>query len=178
METGKVTNMMIKLLGVAFVVFGCGHVGFRIAAGYKQEERALRELITILNYLGSELEYRMTPLPDLLNSVAKTFSGVPAKILGQLGQELEAQVSPDVASCMDNILNRTPDIPSVTHGVLFRLGTCLGRFDLAGQLKELESVGDECHRNLKALEYNRDSRLRSYQTLGLCAGAALAILLV
>ena len=33
-------------------------------------------------------------------------------------------------------------------------------------------------RELRELERNRQQRLRSYRTLGLCAGAALALLLL
>ena len=58
------------------------------------------------------------------------------------------------------------------------LGQTLGRFDLPGQLKGIKAVQESCRRELARLERNRDARLRSYQTLGLCAGAALVILLV
>ena len=58
------------------------------------------------------------------------------------------------------------------------LGTSLGRFDLTGQLNGLEQVRSHCRRELEALAGNRDQRVRGYQTLGICAGAALAILFV
>ena len=61
---------------------------------------------------------------------------------------------------------------------LFRnLGSSLGRFDLSGQLKGLQSVRGECLRELESLEKNQPERLKSYQTLGMCAGAALVIIL-
>ena len=48
-----------------------------------------------------------------------------------------------------------------------------------GAVRHLEALGvdvrGDCRTQLKALEQNRDIRLRNYQTLGLCAGAALAI---
>ena len=52
----------------------------------------------------------------------------------------------------------------------------MGQFDLSGQLKGFEAVNKDCLRELTDLENNRTQRTRSYQTLGLCAGAALAIL--
>ena len=58
------------------------------------------------------------------------------------------------------------------------MGSSLGRFDLEGQLQGLESVRIYCREQLDELSKDRDVRLRSYQTLGLCAGAALAILFV
>ena len=61
---------------------------------------------------------------------------------------------------------------------LILLGRWLGRFDLDGQLKGLDAVRQECRRHLEELNNNREVRLRSYQTLGLCAGAAIAILFI
>ena len=54
----------------------------------------------------------------------------------------------------------------------------LGKFDMSGQLRGLENARNVCRENLELLMYNKDRRLRSYQTLGLCAGAAVAILFV
>ena len=79
---------------------------------------------------------------------------------------------------MRSALTRVPDIPSGTRRALSELGTTLGRFDLAGQLKGLETVRGECRRELEQMNVNKDVRLRSYQTLGFCAGAAVAILLI
>ena len=42
----------------------------------------------------------------------------------------------------------------------------------------MEIVRNYCDRELESLGKNGEERLRSYQTLGLCAGAALAILFV
>ena len=47
-----------------------------------------------------------------------------------------------------------------------------------GQILGLEAVRSHCRSELDALSANQDERLRSYQTLGLCTGAALAILFV
>ena len=62
--------------------------------------------------------------------------------------------------------------------ILSELGESLGRFDLPGQLKGLEAVRRKCLMELEALGRNRTERLRCYQTLGLCAGAALVILFI
>ena len=54
----------------------------------------------------------------------------------------------------------------------------IGKFNVNGQIKGFSSVNEACKQHLHRLSEGRDTRLRSYQTLGLCAGAALAILLV
>ena len=67
---------------------------------------------------------------------------------------------------------------SMLHEVMTELGDHLGRFDLQGQINGLEHCREHCVSKLKLLSDNKEKRLRSYQTLGLCAGAAIAILLV
>ena len=168
----------MRLVGAALVFLGCGYFGFSTATNHKQEERMLRQLITAINYMECELQYRLTPLPQLMEQTAKEVGGIAGAVFGALSIELENQISPDVSCCMETVLRKQRGIPQHGQEVLYTLGTCLGRFDLQGQLKELEAVRAQCQGQLKLLETDRDTRLRSYQTLGLCAGAALAILLL
>ena len=170
--------MLLKIMGVILVITGCGSVGFGIAANHKKEENALRQLIRILDFTECEVRYKLTPLPELCKQIAQIFRQTPGRVFDVLAKELESQISPDTACCMAVALEKVKDVPKITKNLLNNIGQTLGRFDLEGQLQELASVRRECERNLQQLESNRESRLRSYQTLGLCAGAALAILFV
>jgi len=170
--------MIFKLIGAVFVVVGCGGIGFLIAANHRFEEKNLRQLSGILDYMECELQYRMTPLPELCRQASKEFSGLLGNIFHELSVEMDAQNSSDLEGCMSVALERVGKLPTLTREELLLLGRTIGRFDMEGQLKGLESVRQECRRQVETLSYNRDARLRSYQTLGLCAGAALAILFV
>lgn len=167
-----------KLIGAVLVICGCGGLGFSIAAASKREEATLRQLIGALDYMECELQYHLTPLPDLCRQAARETKGTIQLILKALTHELESQVAPDVESCMRAALMSCPEAPKRTKQAFEIMGTSLGRFDIDGQIKGLEAVRGFCRRELEGLSRNRDSRLRSYQTLGLCAGAALAILFV
>lgn len=170
--------MNFKWIGALLVIAGCGGVGFTMAAAYKREEWTLRSLISALDYMSCELQFRLTPLPNLCRQAGKECRGAVGKVLTDLAMELENQISPDAGSCMYAALSRTENIPKATEAALRMLGTGLGRFDLQGQLSGLEQVRSHCRRELDGLLQNRDQRIRSYQTLGVCAGAALAILFV
>lgn len=170
--------MNIKWIGAVLVIVACGGLGFRLAAQHIRQEKTLRTLIGLLDYMECELQYRMTPLPELCKQTAAQGRGVLSKAFLFLSQELEDQISPDVERCMEAALFKAGEIPSHSMDALRLLGQSLGRFDLEGQLKGLEAVRQECRRNLEALTRNKEVRLRSYQTLGLCAGAAVAILLI
>lgn len=170
--------MVLKGIGTICIVLGCGGFGFSMANAHRREEAGLRQLLQVLDLMESELQYRLTPLPELLGIVQRDTTGPIRQILRLLRRELEAQVSPDAKSCMEAALVEGPGLPDSISGALRCLGMSLGRFDLPGQLQGLHHTRQECSRALEQLCRNRDNRLRSYQTLGLCAGAALAILLL
>lgn len=168
--------MSYKWVGAILVIVGCGGFGFAIAANHKREERLLRQLIQALQFMECELQYRLTPLPELCRLTGKEVSGILRNVFLNLARELDWQVSPDACSCMSAALKLTPDLPVSLRKLLLQLGHTLGRFDFPGQIQGLQVVRAACGESLKKLSKDRDVRLRSYQTLGLCAGAALAIL--
>ena len=170
--------MSYKWIGAIMIVLGCGGFGFSLAAAHRREESTLRQLISALDFMECELQYRLTPLPDLCREAAGEQKGCIRDVLQNLAVELDTQISPDVDRCMKASLSKVDDIPNRTRRALEELGKTLGRFDLTGQLKGLEQVRSSCRSEMESLNTNRESRLRSYQTLGLCAGAAVAILLI
>ena len=178
MDKGKDIVMTIKVIGVIFVLISCGSVGFKIAANYKKEEKHLQNLTYILDYMIAELQYKLTPLPQLCRQVAQLFSGFPGNIFGKLSEELELYQQTDTAQCITAVLDNTKNITPITREQIMHLGNTLGRFDLEGQITGINTLRLECERYLQSIRDNRDNRMRSYQTLGLCAGAALAILFV
>lgn len=170
--------MNYKMIGAVCVVAACGGCGFLFAAQYIQRVRLLRQLIAALDYMECELQYRNTALPELCDQTAQQCQGKIKTLFLTLSDELEAQISPNVALCMDITLKRCSDLPEQIKEMCTVLGRSLGKFDLHGQLKGLEATRSECREKLEMLLHNKDARIRSYQTLGLCAGAALAILFV
>lgn len=95
-----------------------------------------------------------------------------------LADELDAQVSPNVRICMSSALDRLEIRSGNLYGLLEALGRSLGAFDLPGQLRALENTKLQCREILGKMLEGKESRVRSYQTLGLCAGAALVILFI
>lgn len=170
--------MSFKILGAVLVIASCGGFGFLAVAAHKREERSLRQMITALEYMRCELKYHLTPLPELCRQAASQSGGAVRAVFLSLAAELENQISPDVERCMRAALCKVKDIPKLTYDAMVQLGRSLGRFDVDGQLLGLEAARQTCSRGIESLSQNREVRLRSYQTLGLCAGAALAILFI
>lgn len=170
--------MQLKWFGAILIVSGCGGFGFKIAASHRREMALLGQLIHGIHYMACELEYHLTPLPELSKQLAANTKGGVRKIFLLLAEEMDRQASPDAQGCMDLVLATCRDLPPKVRNICRQLGISLGKFDLSGQLQGLEAARSLCAEELEQLRKDADIRLRSYQTLGLCTGAALAILFV
>ena len=170
--------MTLKVIGAILIITGCGIFGFLYAASHRRETRYLRQYIAALEFMECELQYRLTALPELCKMTAEVCGGGLKRLFIALGYELENQISPDVERCMQAAIQKTGDLPHLTTEALLHLGPVLGRFDLDGQCKGLEGQRMDAMRILKVHSENQDMRLRSYQTLGICAGAAVVILFI
>lgn len=169
--------MYIKLLGAILIVAGCGGYGIMMAVNHRREVNALHQLVLVMEKMICELEYRLTPLPDLCRFGAQQTNGALRTYFAELARTMDTQVSPDVEICSAAALKNTSGLPSCAAAQLQILGQTLGRFDLPGQISGMQRCKQSCLGQLEVLEHQQPQRLRSYQTLGFCAGAALAILL-
>lgn len=170
--------MTLKLFGGIFIIVGCGGVGYLMAASHRREARSLNQFIAAITYMQCEIEYRITPLPELCAQTALQCSGPLRCAFLSLVTELNNQISPDVECCMISALKATRNLPQLTYHAMEALGKALGNFGLEGQLKGLESISNESKQILTAFTTNQEVKLRSYQTLGICAGAVLVILFI
>ena len=169
--------MYLKLVGAILILVGCGGYGVMLAVNHRREVASLRQLAVVVDKMICELEYRLTPLPELCLLASGQTKGALSSYFAELAKVMDEQVSPNIGACTTAALGRISGLPSCTAVQLQALGQTLGRFDLSGQINALQQCAQSCLSELEVLEYQQPQRLRSYQTLGFCAGAALAILL-
>lgn len=169
---------MLKWLGAGLIVAACGGCGLSMAQNCRAEERSLRQMLHALQIMQQELSCHCTPLPELFRLAAKALSNGLQKLMLAVADELEQQNMPDAATCMKTVLDCSTGLPESCRELLSDLGRSLGCFDLSGQMQQLESVAARCQQMLSDHMSGQRTRIRCYQSLGLCAGAALAILLL
>lgn len=170
--------MGYKWIGAILIIVSCSGCGFAIASGKRREEKLLWQLMDVLQFMERELAYRLTALPELCRMSAGRTRGILCTVFLNLYRELSWQKQPDAGSCMYAAIQRTGEMPAKVRRLLVQLGHTLGRFDLPGQLEGIQSVQKRCEDTLAMIRKNRDEQIRSYQTLGICGGMALAIILI
>ena len=125
-----------------------------------------------------ELEYRLTPLPQICVGAADMTYGILQKVFRLLARELEAQVSPNARCCLQIVLQEIPDIPAKLKVLLLDFSDTLGCYALDGQVLQLNRVKQESVRLQNKMREESNECIRRYQTLGVCAGIGLAILFI
>ena len=166
---------MIKLIGTALLLTGCSGFGLVLATAHRREIKLLRKLLHAVQEMTWELKYRMTALPELCLTGAKAAGGPVREVLEELAARLSRNEVTDISGSMNQIM-ACYELPGRVRRNMRQLGTSLGQFDLEGQLQGMEVVKQQCRKDLRELEESAPQRIRNYQTLALCAGAAIAIL--
>lgn len=170
--------MTIKILGAFLIIAGSAGVGYALSRNCRREEQALGELVRCLEWMICEMNYRMPPLASLFRGAADVCKGAVSQTMGQFAYELERQLTPNVDACMYAAIAAVPNLPEKTAEHLRSLGTSLGQFDLEGQIDRLQAASVLCKQDLQRMSNGRETRLRNYQTLGICAGVALVIIFI
>lgn len=170
--------MSLKILGAILIIAGSGGVGYSMVLSHKREEDALKALICAIEFMISELKFRLTALPILCSMASEQITGPVSGVLANLAELLASQNAPDAGMCVEVALKNAVRLPDKTAGNIRRLGQSLGRFDLQGQLSGLQAVAELTQRDLLGMQADRQMRIRAYTTLSLCAGVALVILFV
>ena len=168
--------MSYKWIGAILIVAGCVGTGLSTVVTHKREEGFLKQLQNLLEFMECELQYRLTPLPQLCRMCAKEVTGVLNTVLMNLSRELEWQAAADVTGCMAAALRRSSELSPRMRRLLMALGQTLGRFDLPGQLAGLESLKASCASELKRMQLRSETDVKSSRTVWFCAGIALVIL--
>lgn len=168
----------MKWIGVIFVIISCTSFGFMMVANERKEAKRLRQLLQALGWMENELSNRMWPLPELFFQVSHRVEGEIGQLFRLLAAELEQQEWMDAGACMDKVLGELPVDLGKAKSILAALGHSLGHFDLPGQLTEIASRRRDVESMLECQLDGQQQRHRCYRTLGICAGCALALLLL
>lgn len=170
-------NIGIRLIGAILILAGCTGIGFSAASLCRTKAKVIQSFLHLLDCMMTELGCRVTPLPELCKTVASS-SVVFRETMLSFSETLDSQIAPNPMACMDYALprGRVP-CPEYTH-CLRELAGALGCYDLYGQMRQLEGLKGKWSKKLEHLENDLAMRVRYFRVLGICAGCALAILLV
>ena len=171
---------MLRLAGVVLLMAGAAGLGLGAAGQLRRRVESLRTLTGALEQAERELSFRLTPMPELMERLARQ-AGEPARFLfahcrdhlWELGEKSFGELWREALEGESDLL-----LGDREREVLSGLGDVLGRYDAAGQREALQAAGAELERCLRRAEEDRDRLGRVYTALGLGSGAMLVLILL
>lgn len=170
----------VRILGAVLILCGSAGFGFRAARQLKRTISQLQMLDTAMHLMDCELSFVSPPLPRLLRTVSKDTQGPVSQLFSNYAKVISDPQTKDTEAAMRKAMEMTKHL-SLPPGTVFSLlefSQTLGRYDLNGQLSAIASVRRRLSPQLDRLKEEQKDRCRTYQTLGICAGLAVVILIV
>lgn len=170
----------MRLAGIILIVVSTGSVGIRIARGLHRRCRFLRQLIDALQLLKNEIAVCATPLPQAFALMAVATDGPLERLFSAIAREMDRNRWTTPLAAVRKALNQTPELPESDPAsqTLVDLAARLGKYDTDSQLQGIDLAVLRLTEVLHQAEVEKSTRSKTYQTLGICAGLAMAILLM
>lgn len=170
---------MLRMIGAMLVISGAAGTGLGMSAYVRRSAAILQQLISSLEQMKSEIQFRRTPLPELMRVLSVGASGCVGAFWGLLADELYAGRSRSAAEAMRRCLAARPAeaFSAPTRSELLSLGAGLGSYDADNQTRSINLALSRLGGLLGELRAEQKARVRSCCALGVCAGLALAILM-
>ena len=170
---------MIRFLGAAMLILGCGGLGLSAVNRLDSRVRDLRELSAGLEILQRELGWRLSPLPKALEAASEGTHERAAQFFAFCAQGTERLTGAPFRTLWSKGLEQCPlRLSREDRALMEQLGPVLGRYDGDSQRQAVENVLAGLSRQRVQAEDDRRRLGRVYGVLGLTAGLFLTLMLI
>ena len=135
----------------------------------RRQQAQTLALIDALLRIRHELQYRLTPLPEIFAALGGSRNREIAEFFSRLAALLSSAQTCTVGYACRQALAQTRGLS---------LFDSLGRYDLEGSVQALDLALSRLREEVKALQNSAAARCRTYLTLGVCTGLAAAVILI
>ena len=146
----------------------------------RRQQAQTLALIDALLRIRHELQYRLTPLPEIFAALGGSRNREIAEFFSRLAALLSSAQTCTVGYACRQALAQTRglSLSSAARGTILSLFDSLGRYDLEGSVQALDLALSRLREEVKALQNSAAARCRTYLTLGVCTGLAAAVILM
>ena len=167
---------MLKTIGILLVVLGASGTGFSMAFSVHQSVSLTQQLLAAMEVMKNEIAYRRTPLPELMRLLSHQSRGAVAELFSGLADDFSQRQARSVDAIVRHRVAGIRAFSPPLRQVLMQLGSGLGQYDAEGQLRSIDLAVVRLRGLLDRCRTEQSARVRSYCTLGICGGLAIAIL--
>lgn len=171
---------MLKLIGLSLILTASGAVGAGLAGAVRRQQAQTLALIDALLRIRHELQYRLTPLPEIFAALDSSRNREIADFFSCLASMLSSAQTCTLSYACRQALAQTHglSLSSAARGTLLSLFDSLGKYDLEGSVQALDLALSRLREEARMLQSGAAARCRTYLTLGVCTGLAVAVILI
>lgn len=159
------------------IILGAGSFGIAKTAQFYRQQRQLRSFLNALEILKCEMEYTLYPLPKLCRITAERSDRICADFLRMYADSLDGGACRSAAA--REAFNAVKCVlPQDAGMAVLDLFSALGRYEVDGETNLLKLTQHRLKAALERGEAEKRPMAKGYTILGVCTGAAVAILLV
>ena len=170
----------MRRAGIVLGVVYAGCVGVRIARAQKKRCSLERQLVAGLQLMKNEVDVCAAPWPRAFAVMAVAVDGPLEQLFSAVAREMDRNRFLTPLMAVRQALREIPELPAgdAAQQTLLELAARLGRYDTDSQLQGIDLALLRLTEELHKAEQERGTRSKTYQTLGICTGLAVAILLM
>ncbi len=170
---------MIRLVGAILIVVGSASAGFCMAGNVRRMQRIYRDALRATAYMKSEIECYLTPLHDIYTQLSHVMPKPLSTLFSALHQQARRSLGllPAVHYSRARQMLKNP-LPHELGQIFAEMFDMLGRQDAVAQIRAITLAEERLNEVLINISSEKKERCRAYETIGVCAGIALVIILV
>lgn len=170
--------MYLRIIGALTLCVGSSVFGFSAAGAIKRSIKTLRQLIVSLEIMRCEVSYTLTPIAKICQIISKSCRGEVAlfyeKLMGIYSGNYPEQDNWASTLLQDTLRN----IPQDALDAMTELISSFGKFGVTEQLRMIDLTAEKLNASLDKINSEKMQRCKCYETLGICTGLAIAVLIV
>jgi stage III sporulation protein AB len=172
--------LYIKGIAAGLILFSTGAMGLTLAKSFSQRVHNLRQLISFIQVLESEIQFARKTLPSIITAQAPQLTGEIGRFLANMSTALQQGSGEPFGLIWEEGLKilALNGLPVAALEDLQSLGELLGTSDVTEQIKHLKVLLHRLNQALESAEEEREKQTRLWQYLGFSAGLLLCLLLL
>lgn len=177
----RINVSMLKLILSLTILLLTTGIGFLITSQYRNRVHHLRDLITAMDLLESDMIYRKDPMAVISANIGRQGLGLASELFSSISIRLELYPDQDLRSHWLQGVEEVYGVSSLLAAdlsVIQGLGSQLGRSGMEGQKLMVQNQRRLLEHQLSDAREIQMKRSKVIQSLATAAGILLVILLV
>ena len=169
---------MMRLVLCILIILCCAFSGFLKASVFSSRIRILQDLMTNLNYLQSEMEYSMEPVPMLLKRIGESRRDQEGGFFLEAEKLLSEKREKNLYDAWEKAIDMVYEengLSKEDKKILKVLGYELGKTDMENQKRLFEHCFCQLKQQMTQAKEEAAVKGRMYRSLGISMGILIAV---